>query len=95
MWLGFLVMAFGALLILAPGRAQEAARSATWVRAAAPLGAAGVVAFVGKTFLHMPTSAQLVTLALCGLTVGLAGLASYGLLQSLLVPSEDLGTNTR
>ena len=94
MWLGFLVMAFGALLILVPGRAQEAeARRSTWVRVATAFGAAGIVAFVGKAVLHMPASAQLVTLALCGLTVGMAGMACYGLLQSLLVPGKDAGAD--
>jgi hypothetical protein len=48
------------------------------------LGVAAIVAFVGKAVLHMPMSAQLATLALCGLTVGSAGLALYGLLQALL-----------
>jgi hypothetical protein len=45
----------------------------------------------------MPVSAQLATLALCGLTVGLAGLALYGLLSSLLggepAPEPDASTN--
>jgi cytochrome c-type biogenesis protein CcmF len=92
MWLGFLVMAFGALLILAPAaRAQEAEarQRSTWLHAGTGLGVAGVAAIIGKAFLHMPTSAQLLSLALCGLTVGLAGLACYSLLQSLMVPAED------
>jgi cytochrome c-type biogenesis protein CcmF len=86
MWLGFLVMAFGALLILGPGRTQEAeARQPSMVgQVALALGVAAIVAFVGKAMLHMPVSAQLATLSLCGLTVGLAGLALYRLLQSLL-----------
>ena len=89
MWLGFLVMAFGALLILAPARSQEAdARGWSWVHATAAVGVAAAVAMVGKAVLHMPLSAQLVTLALCGLTVGLAGLALYSLLSSLLAPAE-------
>ena len=93
MWLGFLVMAFGALLILAPARAAEAeARGWSWGHAAAGLGVAALAALLGKTVLHMPTAAPLVTLALCGLTVGLAGLACYSLLQSLLEPSEGSGT---
>jgi cytochrome c-type biogenesis protein CcmF len=91
MWLGFLVMAFGALLILAPARAQEAEarQRSTWLPIGAGLGVAGLAALIGKAVLHMPTSAQLLTLALCGLTVGLAGLACYSLLQSLMVPVED------
>jgi len=85
MWLGFLVMAFGALLLLGPGRAQEAdVRQPLASRVGMAMGVAVIVAFVGKAVLHMPVSAQLGTLALCGLTVGLAGLALYGLLQSLL-----------
>jgi cytochrome c-type biogenesis protein CcmF len=94
MWLGFLVMAFGALLLLAPARAQEAEarQRSTWLHLGAGLGVAGLAALVGKAVLHMPTSAQLVTLALCGLTVGLAGLACYSVLQSLMVPGEDSGT---
>ena len=96
MWLGFLVMAFGALLILAPGRVREAEAShATFLVATTALGAAVVVALVGKAILHVPTSAEIATLSLCGLTVGMAGLASYGLLHSLLVPIEDPGTNAR
>jgi cytochrome c-type biogenesis protein CcmF len=92
MWLGFLVMAFGALLILAPTRREEAeARGWSWGHAAAGLGVAGLVALLGKTVLHMPTSSQLATLALCGLTVGLAGLACYRLFESLLVPTEASG----
>jgi hypothetical protein len=50
---------------------------------------AGAAALVGKAVLRMPISAQLGTLALCGLTVGLAGLACYSLLQSLMVPVEN------
>jgi hypothetical protein len=91
MWLGFLVMAFGALLILAPARAQEAGarQHSTWLHIWAGLGVAGAAALVGKAVLRMPISAQLGTLALCGLTVGLAGLACYSLLQSLMVPVEN------
>jgi cytochrome c-type biogenesis protein CcmF len=91
MWLGFLVMAFGALLVLAPARAQEAEarQRSTWLHLGAGLGAAGLAALVGKAILRMPVSAQLGTLALCGLTVGLAGLACYSLLQSLMVPVEN------
>jgi len=91
MWLGFLVMAFGALLILAPARSQEAEarQSSRWLYVGAGLSVAGVVALVGKSILRMPISAQLGTLALCGLTVGLAGLACYSLLQSLMVPIEN------
>jgi cytochrome c-type biogenesis protein CcmF len=85
MWLGFLVMAFGSLLILAPRRAQESvANHATAWYAATALGSASIVAIVGKAVLHMPISAGLATLALCGLTVGMAGLACYGLLHSML-----------
>jgi len=88
MWLGFLVMAFGALLILAPVRAQgaEARQRATWLQVGAGLGVAGLAAVIGKAVLHMPASLQLLTLGLCGLTVGLAGIACYTLLQSLMVP---------
>jgi hypothetical protein len=43
----------------------------------------------------MPTSSQLATLALCGLTVGLAGLACYRLFESLLVPAEDSGAREK
>jgi cytochrome c-type biogenesis protein CcmF len=96
MWLGFLVMAFGALLILAPARREEAAaRGWSWGHAAVGLGVAGLVALLGKTVLHMPTSSQLATLALCGLTVGLAGLACYRLFESLLVPAEDSGAREK
>jgi cytochrome c-type biogenesis protein CcmF len=91
MWLGFLVMAFGALLILVPTRAQEAVarQRSTWLHIGTGLGVAGAAALLGKAILRMPTSAQLGTLALCGLTVGLAGLACYSLLQSLMVPVDD------
>jgi len=90
MWLGFLVMAFGALLILVPARSQEAgARGWSWAHATTAVGVGVLVAIIGKTILHMPVSAQLGTLALCGLTVGLAGLACYSLLQSLLLPVEE------
>jgi cytochrome c-type biogenesis protein CcmF len=97
MWLGFLVMAFGALLILAPARSQEAEarQSSRWLYVGAGLGVAGAAALVGKAILRMPVSAQLGTLALCGLTVGIAGLACYSLLQSLMVPSGDSGADTR
>ena len=96
MWLGFLVMAFGALLILAPARREKAeARGWSWGHAAAGLGVAGLVALLGKAVLHMPTSSQLATLALCGLTVGLAGLACYRLFESLLVPAEDSGAREK
>jgi cytochrome c-type biogenesis protein CcmF len=89
MWLGFLVLAFGSLLILVPGRSHESeSRSSAWVPIAAALAAAGFVALIGKTLLGMPTSAQLVSLALCGLTIGLAGIACYGLFQALIVPSS-------
>jgi cytochrome c-type biogenesis protein CcmF len=85
MWLGFLVMTFGALLLLGPARTLDAeARQPAGSTLAMALGVAAIVAFVGKAVLHMPVSAQLGTLALCGLTVGLAGLALYGLLRSLL-----------
>jgi cytochrome c-type biogenesis protein CcmF len=96
MWLGFLVMAFGALLILAPARSQEAEarQSSRWLYVGAGLSVAGVVALVGKSILRMPISAQLGTLALCGLTVGLAGLACYSLLQSLMVPIENSAPDT-
>jgi hypothetical protein len=90
MWLGFLVMAFGSLLILAPRRQQESEEAApSWAGVAAGLGVAALVAIVGKAWLHVPVSAQLVTLALCGLTVGMAGLACYRLLESLLVPADQ------
>ena len=90
MWLGFLVIAFGALLLLAPGRAREAeAKDISWGHILAALGVAGLIAAIGKLALHMPTSAALVTLALCGLTLGLAGLAAYALVQSLLAPDES------
>ncbi len=94
LWLGFLVMAFGALLVLAPVRAQEseARHRATWLHLGAGLGVAGLAALIGKTVLRMPTSAQLVTLALCGLTVGLAGLACYRLFESLMVPDQESDT---
>jgi cytochrome c-type biogenesis protein CcmF len=93
MWLGFIVLAFGALLILAPGKAQEGeARSSAWTPALAGLAAACAVAVIGKLVLHMPTSAQLVSLALCGLTVGLAGLACYSMLQSFMVPAQKSGS---
>jgi len=96
MWLGFMVMAFGALLILAPVRAQEAeSRHWSWVHPAFGLGAAALVAVVGKTVLHMPTSAQLATLALCGLTIGMAGMACYSLFQSLLIPAPAPETDAR
>jgi cytochrome c-type biogenesis protein CcmF len=89
MWLGFLVMAFGALLILVPGLAQDSgARQPVAARIAVAVGVAAIVAFVGKAVLHMPVSAPLATLAFCGLTVGLAGMALYGLLQSLLDGSQ-------
>jgi hypothetical protein len=90
MWLGFLVMAFGSLLILAPRRQQESeARGWSWGNSAIALGVATLTALVGKAVLHMPTSAQLATLTLCGLTVGLAGLACYGVLQALLSPADE------
>jgi cytochrome c-type biogenesis protein CcmF len=92
MWLGFVVMAFGALMLLVPGRSDEAeARGWSWAKAGLCLGASALAALLGKTVLHMPTSPQLATLALCGLTVGLAGLALHSLLQSLLVPAEQPG----
>jgi hypothetical protein len=82
-------MAFGALIILVPGHPAEAeARSRAGAGSAAGLGVAGLVAVLGKAVLHMPLSAQLATLSLCGLTVGLAGLASYRLLACLLLPAE-------
>ena len=94
MWLGFLVMAFGALLILGPGRTQEAeAPRSLAAQVVTALGVAAIVAFVGKAVLHMPVSAQLVTLALCGLTVGLAGLALYALLRALLGGEPIAATN--
>jgi cytochrome c-type biogenesis protein CcmF len=87
LWLGFLVIAFGSLLILAPGRTQEApARQGMAWQIATALGVSAIVAILGKTVLHMPASAQLLTLSLCGLTVGLAGVACYRMVQSLLVP---------
>jgi len=91
MWLGFLVMAFGALLILAPTRAREAeARQPSLVlHLGAGFGGAAVAAVIGKFVLHIATTAQLVSIALCGLTIGLAGLACFTLLQSLMVPDED------
>jgi len=89
MWLGFLVMAFGSLLILMPRRQQEeGARGWSWAGVAAGLGVAALAAIVGKAVLHVPLSAQLATLALCGLTIGLAGLASYRLVESLLLPEN-------
>jgi len=92
MWLGFLVMAFGALIILAPARTQpEEARGWAWGRPALALGAAVLAAVIGKAVLHMPLSSQLVTLALCGLTVGMAGVAFYSVLQSLLSPAPESG----
>jgi cytochrome c-type biogenesis protein CcmF len=93
MWLGFLVMAFGALLIMAPARSAEAEEPGlAWGHVVAGFGVASLAAFLGKVVLHMPTAAPLVTLALCGLTVGLAGLACYSLLQSLLEPSASAET---
>jgi cytochrome c-type biogenesis protein CcmF len=91
MWLGFLVMAFGALLILAPTRAREAeARQPSLVlHLGAGFGVAALAAVIGKFVLHITTTAQLVTIALCGLTIGLAGLACFTLLQSLMVPDQD------
>jgi cytochrome c-type biogenesis protein CcmF len=90
MWLGFLVMAFGSLVILVPASTSSPeARGWAWRGSAAGLGAAALTAVLGKVILHIPLSAQLVTLALCGLTVGLAGLASYRLLASLLGPTEE------
>lgn len=87
MWLGFIVLGIGSLLILAPARRNEAGeRVWSWGRLGLGLGASALAAILGKTVLHMPASAQLGTLALCGLTVGLAGLALYSLLQSLLLP---------
>jgi hypothetical protein len=56
---------------------------------------AGLAAVAGKAILHMPTTAQLGTLALCGLTVGLAGLACYSLLQSLMVPLDNPRSDAR
>jgi cytochrome c-type biogenesis protein CcmF len=89
MWLGFLVMAFGALIILVPGRPAEAEAGArAGAGSAAGFGVAALAAVLGKAVLHMPLSAQLATLSLCGLTVGLAGLASYRLLACLLLPAE-------
>jgi len=89
MWLGFLVMAFGSLLLLAPAGAQEAeAKAVLWGHVLAALASALVIAGIGKVILHMPTSAELATLALCGLTLGLAGSAAYALVESLLVPDE-------
>ena len=88
MWLGFLVMAFGALLLLAPGRPRpDEARGWAWAGSAWGLGAAAFVGAIGKLVLHMPLGSQLVTLALCGLTVGMAAVACYGVLQALLVPA--------
>jgi hypothetical protein len=73
-----------------PGRWQAPdARQAAWRPYAAGLGAAVLAAILGKAVLHMPASAQLATLALCGLSVGLAGLACYELLASLLSPVEE------
>jgi len=90
MWLGFLVMAFGALVLLAPRQRQaDEARDRSWAGTAAGLGVAALAAVLGKAVLHMPLSAQLATLALCGLTVGLAGLACYELLASLLVAADE------
>ncbi|MBN2574112.1 MAG: heme lyase CcmF/NrfE family subunit [Deltaproteobacteria bacterium] len=91
MWLGFLVMAFGSLLILASGpRAQV--RAWSWGGAVVALGVAALAAVLGKAVLRMPVSAQLATLALCGLSVGLAGLACYRLFASLLLPADGATT---
>jgi cytochrome c-type biogenesis protein CcmF len=85
MWLGFLVMAFGALLILGPGRTQPSeARQPIGVQIGVAAGVATVVALVGRVGLQMPVSAPLLTLTLCGLTVGAAGIALYALLEALL-----------
>ena len=89
MWLGFLVMALGSLVLLAPRPQPDEGRAFSWSGLGAGLGVAALAAVLGKTVLHMPVSAPLATLALCGLTVGLAGLACYELLASLLVPSEE------
>ncbi len=88
MWLGFLVMAFGSLLVLAPSRARTGEAGArTWARPALALGAAAFAALVGKAVLDVPLSAQLGTLALCGLAIGMAGVACHGVLQALLLPA--------
>ena len=85
LWLGFLVMAFGALLILVPSMVEEApAASPLPFQLATALAVAAAVAVIGRTVLHIPLSPQLGTLALCGLTVGLAGMALYRLLAALL-----------
>jgi cytochrome c-type biogenesis protein CcmF len=90
MWLGFLVMAFGTLLILAPRPQQESdARGWSWSSVAIALGVASLTALLGKAVLHMPVSAQLATFTLCGLSVGLAGLACYKLLGALLSPADE------
>jgi cytochrome c-type biogenesis protein CcmF len=76
LWLGFLVMAFGALLILGAGRSEEArARQPLAASLVASLGVAAGVALVGRAILHMPVSAQLGARARCGWTRGLAGSA--------------------
>jgi cytochrome c-type biogenesis protein CcmF len=94
MWLGFLVMAFGALLILAPARPHsEETLGWAWGRTALALGTAAFAAVVGKAVLHMPLSSQLATLALCGLAVGMAGVALYGLLRSLLDPAPETASD--
>ena len=87
MWLGFVVMAFGSLLILLPRKtADNAQRVSLLVPALASGGMAILVTVLGKTVLHLPTDVPLITLALCGLTVGVAGLACYRVLQALLSP---------
>jgi cytochrome c-type biogenesis protein CcmF len=88
MWLGYLVMAFGSLLLLGPGKAAETDRAFSWSHFLTSLGMGALVAFIGKLVLRMPVSAELATLALCGLTLGLAGLAAYAVVQSLFTRDE-------
>jgi hypothetical protein len=87
MWFGFVVMAFGSLLILLPRKTAEGpARVSLLMPVLASVGMAVLVTVLGKTVLRMPMDLPLITLALCGLTVGVAGLACYRVLQALLSP---------
>lgn len=89
MWLGFMVMAFGSLLILLTGHHSEQEQSVSrWVPILVSTGAAVIVTFLGKTVLHLPLELPLLTLALCGLTIGVAGLACYRVLEALLLPRQ-------
>ena len=87
MWLGFMVMAFGSLLVLLPRKtADSPERASLLMPALASIGMAILVTVLGKTVLRMPMDLPLITLALCGLTVGVAGLACYRVLQALFSP---------